>query len=70
MAVQSTVARALAADSTPRIRVGGAVWPARPQASAKPAAGPYVTSAAIPSRESQEERHCESARQPGLGRPR
>jgi hypothetical protein len=33
-------------------------------------AGRYVVSDAIPSRESQEERHCETARQARSGRPR
>jgi len=68
--VQTTVTTAPAAAIAPKSAQIPLVLPITSQPSAKRSAGAYVAIDDTPSRESQELRHCENARQLRSGWPR
>src|SRR3954471_23568240 len=70
MPVQAIVTAAQIAASTPNSPITPSVTPKKIQPIAKIAAGTNVMTDMTPSRDSQEERHCETARQARSGRAR
>src|SRR5438270_9601824 len=70
MPVQTIVTAAQIAARTPNSPITPSVTPKKIQPIAKIAAGTKVMTDMTPSRDSQDERHCEKARQARSGRPR
>src|SRR4051794_3239446 len=70
MPVQTIVAAANAAAMIPSRPTTPALVPKKIQPIAKIAAGIKVATDSTPSRDSQDDRHCEKARQARSGRPR
>src|SRR5438067_13059917 len=70
MPVQAIVTAAHIAARKPNSPTTPSVTPKKIQPIAKIAAGTKVTTDMTPSRDSQEERHCEKARHARSGRPR
>jgi hypothetical protein len=70
MPVVTSVAIAQAAMARPAIVIVALAGGSTIEASPKMPVGTKVTTLAIPSRDSHDERHCENARQARSGRPR
>src|SRR5208282_5902207 len=70
MPVQQIVANASAAAITPHRPTSPPVAPKKTQPMPKIAVGRKVSTARTPSRDNQDDRHCERARQLLSGRPR
>src|SRR5436190_2314908 len=70
MPVQAIVTAAQIAARTPNSPITPSVTPKKIQPIAKIAAGTKVMTDMTPSRDSQDERHCEKARHARSGRPR